>query len=272
MIKTAVIFAAGQTLPDETSIKLILRNIAYRAVNADEKAAQNLENMNLIKLLQLTGVFIIAVDGGLEIAKKLGLKADVLIGDLDSVTFSPEECSQYAEEIIKYDSDKDDSDTFLALNYLRKFGYKEVFIFGACGDRYDHFFANIQSLLHFKNENMALNLPSFIISDKQMMCVLSAGDTLKYQPTEGQQYFSLFSLSPRSCLKRLTNCKYEVYDRILDNALPQALSNEFIKDKILNIDIDSGSVLFICDLPSLWKINKKSQVALKIFPDLTYIK
>jgi len=77
----------------------------------------------------LPGDFLIAVDGGLHHLKRLGLKPDLLIGDLDSV-----DANELAEvidagiEVQRFLPAKDQTDLELALEYTLKNGYAHIVI------------------------------------------------------------------------------------------------------------------------------------------------
>jgi thiamine pyrophosphokinase len=87
---------------------------------------------------------LVAADGGVLQCLRLGLKVDVLIGDLDS---TPNELVQLVErsgaEIIRYPVDKDKTDLELALDLVGDRGVREVIILGALGGRLDHAVANL---------------------------------------------------------------------------------------------------------------------------------
>ena len=87
---------------------------------------------------------IIAADGGLAHCFALNIKPHVLIGDFDSTL--PGLIHQAAEtgaEIIRHPKDKDKTDLELALDLSMGKGVKEVYLFGALGNRWDMSLANL---------------------------------------------------------------------------------------------------------------------------------
>lgn len=80
---------------------------------------------------------IIAADGGYDKALKLGLKADVFVGDMDSV--KTEVCETVK---IKLPVEKDFTDTEAAIEYAIEKGAEKIDIIGAIGTRFDHSMAN----------------------------------------------------------------------------------------------------------------------------------
>ncbi|MBQ8228535.1 MAG: thiamine diphosphokinase [Clostridia bacterium] len=87
--------------------------------------------------------FIVCADGGQKHLEPLGLKADLYLGDFDS-SKKPE----IDAEILTYPVEKDDTDTMLAVKEGIKRGCKSFVIFGGMGGRFDHTFANIQTLIY----------------------------------------------------------------------------------------------------------------------------
>lgn len=95
----------------------------------------------------LPGDFLVAVDGGLQHLKRLGLTPDLLIGDLDSV-----DAAELAEivdagiEVLRFPPAKDQTDLELALDYAIESGYAQITIAYAFGDRVDHTLGNLSLL------------------------------------------------------------------------------------------------------------------------------
>ena len=91
---------------------------------------------------------VIAVDGGLEAAKELGIIPDVIVGDFDTVR--PEILSYYRkmEHIIweVHQPEKDDTDTELAIKRALAMNCSHITLLGATGGRLDHMVGNIHLL------------------------------------------------------------------------------------------------------------------------------
>ncbi len=93
---------------------------------------------------------VIAADGGLVHARALGLRADLLVGDLDSL---PPSLAADAEAggvaILRAMVDKDESDSELAVLEAVRRGATRVSVLGAFGGpRLDHTLANLWLLAH----------------------------------------------------------------------------------------------------------------------------
>lgn len=85
--------------------------------------------------LMSPGDFVIAADSGYDVARHLGMKVDLCIGDFDSTSFFHEIQGGRYEQSAK---DKDESDTELAIQRAIGLGYKEYVLIGGGGHRLDH--------------------------------------------------------------------------------------------------------------------------------------
>jgi thiamine pyrophosphokinase len=83
--------------------------------------------------------FICAADSGLDVVRSWGLKADLVVGDMDSLS-DPRILTQYPE-VLTFSQDKDDTDTEIGLRELRERGYGWVVMAGGGGGRLDHLLA-----------------------------------------------------------------------------------------------------------------------------------
>ena len=98
---------------------------------------------------------IIAVDSGIEHLLNLSLNPNTLIGDLDSISKkSLDEVKKNGVKILAFNSNKDQTDFELALNYLEEAEKSEVYIIGGESGEIDHLisiFLLIPSKSFFEN-------------------------------------------------------------------------------------------------------------------------
>ena len=98
---------------------------------------------------------IIAVDSGVEHLFKLSLDPNTLIGDLDSISKkSLDEVKKNGVKILAFNSNKDQTDFELALNYLEETEKSKVYIIGGESGEIDHLisiFLLIPSKSFFEN-------------------------------------------------------------------------------------------------------------------------
>lgn len=111
-----------------------------------------------------------AADSGLEHIRKLGLKADVMIGDMDSVK---SEIS--GKEVIRLEVMKDETDTEAAALLAIERGADELLILGAMGCRKDHSIANVLLLKRFSD----MNIKASIADEKNEIYYLNSKITLR---------------------------------------------------------------------------------------------
>jgi thiamine pyrophosphokinase len=88
---------------------------------------------------------VMAVDGGLDHALAAGLTPRYLVGDLDSVTDEALAWAARNASIDRHPTDKDRTDTELALLLAATFDPSRITLVGG-GDRLDHSFAGIGAL------------------------------------------------------------------------------------------------------------------------------
>ena len=87
---------------------------------------------------------VVAADGGLDHVYALGLRVDLLIGDLDSVSASA--LARARSEGVAIDhhaAAKDETDLELALDYVSARGVTRALVLGAGGGRLDHALGNL---------------------------------------------------------------------------------------------------------------------------------
>ncbi len=95
----------------------------------------------------VTGALVIAADGGVVEAHRLGLHVDVLVGDLDSA--SPDDVATVESgggAVERHPTDKDATDLELALEHALGAGAGRVVVAGGDGGRLDHLFGNLTLL------------------------------------------------------------------------------------------------------------------------------
>jgi thiamine pyrophosphokinase len=87
------------------------------------------------------GTLSAAADSGLLAAEAAGLRPDWVLGDMDSLGDLSRLDSYPPERVLRYETEKDYTDTELALRLLWEQGCDEVWILGGGGGRLDHLLA-----------------------------------------------------------------------------------------------------------------------------------
>ncbi|MBN2355907.1 thiamine diphosphokinase [candidate division KSB1 bacterium] len=101
----------------------------------------------LLKAILKKEPLIICADGGANRLAKRGIRADYIIGDLDSLR--PHLRAAFASERIIHDSGQDNSDLEKALDFAIDRGIERATVIGATGRRPDHTMANFSILLKY---------------------------------------------------------------------------------------------------------------------------
>ena len=122
---------------------------------------------------------LICADGGARAALSLGLRPDVVVGDLDSLDDAQQaQLAALGCRLAVYPVAKDWTDLELALKLALEEGATEVVILGALGGRLDQELANIMLLLLPELDNVSVR----IVDERQEMFVARSEATLAGQP------------------------------------------------------------------------------------------
>ena len=178
---------------------------------------------------------VIAADGGYDHLIHIGLRADIVLGDFDSVT-SNEVWEDTICERYTYPPEKDDTDMILALRLGLSKGYKTFAIYGGLGGRLDHTIANIQALSFLASEGANAILYH---KDYELTVIQNSSYTI---PKDITGYVSVFSLSDKSENVTIRGLKYEITGTTLTNTFPLGVSNEAIGKKGI-ISVEKGTLL-----------------------------
>ena len=97
-----------------------------------------------VRDLRQPGDRLIAADGGALHCRALGLRPDVVIGDLDSLTPAQVEVLRgEGAEIVRHPVRKDQTDLELALRWAVAAGADDIVVLAALGGRWDQTLANL---------------------------------------------------------------------------------------------------------------------------------
>jgi len=85
--------------------------------------------------------YVIAADSGFDLALRVGVVPDLVVGDMDSVTETRRLARFPAERIRRFPRDKDETDAELGLRLFREMGCGRVSLAGGGEGRLDHLLA-----------------------------------------------------------------------------------------------------------------------------------
>lgn len=176
--------------------------------------------------------YIIAADGGYRHTQGLGIKANAVLGDFDSLGFVPEDAKVFPVE-------KDDTDAILAIRHGLSLGYKEFLLYGALeGPRLDHTVANLQALAFLAQHGAT----GYLVGQNQIATALKDGSITF--PKEAEGYLSLFCIGKDAQGVTLKNLKYPMENGNLSAAFPLGVSNQFM-GKAAEISVADGTLLIL---------------------------
>jgi len=184
--------------------------------------------------------YVICADSGYKHAKKLNQRPDVIVGDFDSYGGTlPEDC-----EIIRSVPEKDDTDTLMALKIAIERGYDTIYLYGAMGGpRFDHAFANIQTMLYAREHGAKL-----MLIGNEHICIQgeTEGEAMYTDESErwGFRYFSVFALTETVKIKSLRGVKYPLENYEMKASFPIGVSNEITEGRAF-LRIENGLALVI---------------------------
>lgn len=179
------------------------------------------------------GRYLICADGGLDTARRLGEKPDLILGDFDSLQGDlPTE-----DEVIRLPVEKDDTDMLHAVKVGLEKGYRDFLLLGGLGgERPDHAMANF-CLLRYLDEHGGFGV---LTDGKTTVRYLSHG-TLPLAGKLGT-IVSVFPFGCEACTVSYEGLYYETDHTVL--TLPDAMgvSNSMTGEQAV-ITLHAGSAL-----------------------------
>ena len=182
--------------------------------------------------------FLIGVDKGCNALFEYGLKPNLILGDFDSV--SSEVISYYIEsgvDILKFQPEKDYSDTDLGYRKAIELGAKEILLFGATGTRIDHMLGNLGLLMKSLRDCARLE----IIDNNNRIYLIDKSTRIQ---GEEDGIISFHAASDVVKNINIRGAKYNLVNYDMTLFEPRAICNEFIGQDI-DITFDSGIIMVI---------------------------
>ncbi len=182
--------------------------------------------------------FVIAADGGLVHLEKGGFEPNLLVGDLDSLEDKKRaKAEEKGIRILAHSSEKDDTDTELAIQHALTINPEEIIVVAGIGDRLDHTLSNVGLLLYGLRQRVSMRLTDGIqdafLTDDRVEVVGKKGDVVSLLPwTEKVDGITTEGL------------KYPLVDGSLVWGHSLGISNELTATKA-TIEISSGILLVI---------------------------
>lgn len=166
----------------------------------------------------------IGVDEGCSFCVQSGIKPVLGIGDFDSTS------EVFDFKTIKYDSEKDETDLELALQYAVN-RYKHIYVCNCIGGRSDHFLYNLKLLIQY---------PQIVLcSPSERIYIVNKGKHIIHNT---HRYFSFFAIE--NSIVSLDGFKYSLHNCLLTPKDFKTISNEIVRKSGI-IEVTDGCLLCI---------------------------
>lgn len=200
---------------------------------------------------------VITADRGMEFCKEAKILPDLILGDFDSANSSAFEYFQRCcpERMERFPSEKDETDTELAILRAMERGADSVTIIGGTGTRLDHVLGNIQ-LLKMAWE---MGIKCYLVDPHNRIQLIGVrpqgrgsdprigGQTPILTLQKSRQFGKYVSLIPFSQNVEgltLNGFAYDVENFTLESGKARGVSNEILQEEG-QISFDSGVLLVI---------------------------
>ena len=176
----------------------------------------------------------IAADGGRRHTQRLGISPDAVLGDFDSLGYTPVGANVFPVE-------KDDTDSMLAVRMGLERGCKEFLLYGSLdGPRLDHTVANFQTLQFLADHDAV----GYLIGNATMATVVKSGKITFPKGLSGT--ISVFCMGRDAEGVTETGLFYGLNHGTLTSGFPLGVSNHFTGEEAV-ISVENGSLLVLWD-------------------------
>jgi thiamine pyrophosphokinase len=182
---------------------------------------------------------VLCADGGLRHAQALGIRPDVVIGDLDSLPAAGRETLEArGVHVSVHPRAKDETDLELALLYAADHGAERITVLGARGGRLDHELGNLLLLAHPDLRGIDVRFcagpQEVVLIERERVLHGSSGDLLSLLPVGGDaQGITTQGL------------EYALDNETLHLGRTRGISNVFTGSRV-KISLRSGLLLALC--------------------------
>ena len=178
--------------------------------------------------------YILAADGGLAHVQALGLTPHGILGDFDSLGYTPEGSTVFPVE-------KDDTDAMLAVRKGLELGFTQFLLYGSLdGPRLDHTVANFQTLQFLADRGAT----GYLVG-KDYLVTVAKDERLSFS-AHCTGIVSVFAMGTDARGVTLTGLQYPLTDGTLTAGFPLGVSNHFIGEPA-GIQVENGSLLVLYD-------------------------
>lgn len=182
--------------------------------------------------------YIICADGGARHPYRMDLIPQIILGDFDSIEH--EWFNYYKQKDVQmnsFPSEKDETDTELALRLAVKLSPEKIILMGCSGNRLDHTLAN----MHLLKQGLDTGIDMMMVDDSNEIYLVK--NTLVVTGSKGDTV-SLLPLTDTVTGIYATHLYYPVEDFSMRLGFPIGISNVMLSNET-TISVQSGYLLVI---------------------------
>ena len=184
----------------------------------------------------------IGVDRGTVHLMDLGIIPSIAIGDFDSITTTQLELiKEVVKEVCVFNSEKDETDTELAITRALDLEPDEIILTGVTGGRLDHFQSVLHLLYRLQCENTGV---LFSIRNASNELAFFRSGVHRIYKVDELPYISFFAFGGTVSGLTLTGFKYETVNAEVGLGITRFTSNELIAE-VCTISFRQGICLMV---------------------------
>lgn len=184
------------------------------------------------------GALVIAADGGLDRCRAIGLRVDVVVGDLDSASGTAlADAERDGIEILRHPARKDATDLELALDEALARGARRVVVVASAEGRLDHLLSSL--LILGSDRYAALELDAIVGGAR--VHVVRGSRTVEGTPGE---LVTLLALHGPAVGVRTTGLEYPLHGETLEPGSSRGVSN-VLTAPTATVTLDSGVLVVV---------------------------
>ncbi|MBE6896912.1 MAG: thiamine diphosphokinase [Ruminococcaceae bacterium] len=185
------------------------------------------------------GDFIICADSGIDYARRVGVRPNIVLGDFDSSDRPAKSDGSF--DIISLPREKDDTDALYAARTALAEGFGKIYLAGGLGGRLDHTLGAISVLRFLEKEGAEC----IICDGKTKISFVRAGTVKRFMYDENVEYISVFPSNENASGVTIKGLKYSLDNFELTSEFPIGVSNEYVSKQDGYIGSEKGDLLII---------------------------
>lgn len=202
-------------------------------------AAGPVGNAEALRPLLRPDDWVIAADGGVSLARRLGLTPSLLVADFDSSRrpgedWPGENAGGAGVPVASLPVKKDDTDTMAAARIALERGFRDFLILGGTGGRLDHTAANFAVLLYLRRQGARA-----VMADEHGWTEMLLPGRCFVEPETGMK-LSLLPYAGEVTGLSVKNVEYPLEKATLTPDFPLGVSNEFTGPYPVEIEFEMG--------------------------------